>query len=131
MKDACAYAGAKGVFLTIENHGYLTETADDLFRLLDGVSSDWLGINLDTGNFHGDPYEHMARAAPRAITCQVKTMLRDPETGKPAQADFARIARILRDARYRGYLALEYEGNDPHHEVPVYIKKLQDAVRSA
>jgi sugar phosphate isomerase/epimerase len=130
MKEACAYAGSKGIFLTIENHGYLTETADDLMKLLDGVSSEWLGINLDTGNFHGDPYENIAHAAPHAVTCQIKTMIRKPNSEEREPADLARIIQILRDARYRGYLALEYEGNKPHEEVPVYIQKLQALTRT-
>jgi len=129
MKNACAYAGSKGIFLAIENHGYLTETADDLLRLLDAVGSDWLGINLDTGNFRGDPYANIAKAAPRAVTCQVKTMVHNPATNQREPADFARIVQILRGAGYRGYLTLEYEGDDPHREVPIYIRKLQALAR--
>ena len=125
MKEACAYAASKGIFLAIENHGYMTETADDVLRLLDAVGNDWLGINLDTGNFHGDPYANIAKAAPRAVTCQVKTLVRKPDSTEREPADFARIIRILRGAGYRGYLALEYEGKDPHREVPIYIRKLQ------
>lgn len=124
-KRACEYAGSKGVFLAIEDHGFMTETADDLLRLLDAVQSDWLGINLDTGNFSGDPYAEIAKAAPRAIVCQVKALVRKPGSSQQEPADFARIFRILRDAGYRGYVTLEYEGNDPHREVPQYIRKLQ------
>ncbi len=128
MKRACAYAGGHGIFLAIENHGYMTETADDVLRILDAVKSDWLGLNLDTGNFPDDAYGGIAKLAPRAVTCQVKVMLHDK--GKAQPADFGRIAGILRDARYRGYLALEYEGRDPHKEVPMYIEKLKKAVRN-
>ena len=41
-------------------------------------------------------------------------------------ADFARIFKILREAQYRGYVTLEYEGRDPHKEVPMYIAKLRE-----
>jgi len=125
MKQASEYAASKGIFLAIENHGYLTETADDLLRLIDAVGNDWLGINLDTGNFHGDPYANIVKAAPHAITCQIKTLVRKTGSDKREPADFARIVQILRNAKYRGYLTLEYEGGDPHNQVPIYISKLQ------
>jgi sugar phosphate isomerase/epimerase len=129
MKRTTEYAASRGIFLTIENHGYLTETADDLLRLLDAVDNEWLGINLDTGNFREDPYGQIARAAPRSLTCQVKAMVRGP-SGEQEPADFPRIVRILREARYRGYLALEYEGPDPHAQVPVCLQKLREAIQA-
>ncbi len=124
MKEASDYAASRGIFLSIENHGFLTERADDLLRLLDAVDNPWLGINLDTGNFHADPYGDMAKAAPRAVTCQVKTLVR-AAAGGTEPADFARIIDILRAARYRGYVALEYEGDKPHEEVPMYLDRLK------
>ena len=128
-KEACAYAASKGIFLAIENHGYLTETADDVLRLLEGVGSEWFGINLDTGNFHGDPLANIAKAAPHAVTCQVKTMVRKGSSKEREPADLARIVAVLREGGYRGYLTLEYEGKDPHREVPMYLRKLQELAR--
>jgi len=129
MKRCCDYAGSRGVFLAIENHGYLTETADDVLRLVDGVDHEWFGINLDTGNFRANPYENMAKAAPKAITVQVKVEVRTP-AGKE-QADFGRIVGILRDVNYRGYVALEYEAKeDPMAAVPAYLEKLRDAIQA-
>lgn len=130
MKEASSYAASKGVFLAIENHGFLTETADDLLKLLEAVDNDWLGINLDTGNFHGEPYANIARAAPYAVTCQIKTKVRKPGgQGGRESADYARIVNILREADYRGYLTLEYEGSDPHVEVPIHLQRLQRLAR--
>jgi hydroxypyruvate isomerase len=48
---------------------------------------------------------------------------------KKAPADYARIFQILRQAKYRGYVALEYEGPDPRTVVPVEIRKMQAAAR--
>ena len=127
MKKACEYAGSKGVFLAIENHGYLTETADAVIKILDGVKHDWLGINLDTGNFVDKPYENIAKAAPHAIICQFKTEVVRSDGAKGREpADFARIFKIIREAGYRGYVTLEYEGADPHKEVPIYLAKMQE-----
>ena len=125
MREATDYAGSKGIFLAIENHGYLTETADDLLKLLEAVDHEWLGINLDTGNFHSDAYGNIAKAAPHAVTCQVKTMVRKDGSKDREPADFARIIDILRDAKYRGYITLEYEGANPVQEVPKYMRELR------
>ncbi len=125
IRTACDYAGSRGIFLAIENHGYLTETADDCLRILEGVDHPWFGMNLDTGNFVGEPYGQIARMAPHAVVCQLKAMVRDSSTGKRVEADHERIFSILKDAGYRGYVALEYEGSNPHESAPPIVKKLQ------
>ncbi|MEZ5301205.1 MAG: hypothetical protein R3F11_11210 [Verrucomicrobiales bacterium] len=44
-------------------------------------------------------------------------------------ADYKRIAQILRDANYQGYVALEYEAaGDPWKAVPDELAKLRDAL---
>lgn len=128
IKVVCDYAGERGVFLGIENHGYLTERAEDVLRIVDKVKHPWLGINLDTGNFVEKPYENIALAAPKSITCQVKVEVRTGEGNKREPADIDRIVDILRKADYRGYLVLEYEGKDePKTEIPKWIDKLRKA----
>jgi len=38
--------------------------------------------------------------------------------------------QILRDANYRGYVALEYEEKrDPHEAVPEYLERLRAAIQ--
>lgn len=131
MKTCCDYAGERGTFLAVENHGYLTETADNLLRFVEAVNHEWFGVNLDTGNFRSDPYECMAKAAPKAINVQVKIQVVAPDGKGRVDADFERVVRILRGVNYRGYLALEYEGDeDPMTGVPKAIEKLRAAVAS-
>jgi sugar phosphate isomerase/epimerase len=131
LKEVCDYAGSRGVFLGIENHGYLVETADDVLKVLDAVDHAWLGVNLDTGNWDDRPYENIAQLAPKAITVQVKTEV-PKEAGKQhgrEPADLERIIQILRDAHYRGYVALEYEEKrDPYEAVPEYLQRLRAAI---
>lgn len=131
MKAACDYAGSRGVFLAIENHGYLTDTAEALLHIVENVDHEWLGVNLDTGNFREKPYEHMAAVAPLAVTVQVKIHVRQPDGSGVEDADFDRIAGILRAANYCGYAALEYEGKeDPMTAVPVYLDRLRKALKA-
>jgi sugar phosphate isomerase/epimerase len=109
LQECCEYAGTKGVFLGLENHGGIVAEADDLLDIVRAVNSPWFGINLDTGNFHtDDPYGDLARCAPYSVNVQVKTEIQ--KRGQPKQAaDLARLVQIVRDARYQGYVALEYE----------------------
>jgi sugar phosphate isomerase/epimerase len=59
---------------------------------------------------------------------QVKVVVSGPD-GKKKETDFKRIAKILRDAHYRGYVVLEYEekGN-PREECPKYLEQLREAL---
>ena len=128
LKEVSEYAGKKGVLLAIENHGGITSTADQLLALVKGVNSPWLGVNLDTGNFHTDVYASLEKAAPYAVAVQVKVHVRE---GKKAaeEADFKRIAAILKSAGYRGYVALEYEAKeDALKAIPRHLDKLREAL---
>ena len=93
------------------------------------VSSPWFGVNLDTGNFHSDDvYGDLAKAAPYALNVQVKVVVSGPGRKDPKPADFSRLAKILRDAGYRGYVVLEYEEKgDPRVECPKYLEQLRGA----
>src|SRR5262245_28402747 len=74
IHECCEHAGQFGVFLALENHGGITATPEQMLELVRAVKSDWFGVNLDTGNFHGaDPYAELARLAPYAVTVQLKT----------------------------------------------------------
>lgn len=123
---ACEHAATRGIILALENHGGIVSTADQLLAIVRDVKSDWFGVNLDTGNFHGpDPYADLARVAPYAVVVQIKAEI---STGKgPKQeADLARLIKILRDAHYRGFVALEYEADDdPRQAVPKYLAQLK------
>ena len=62
-----------------------------MLRLIQDVKSPWFGVNLDTGNFHGeDPYDDLAKIAPYAINVQVKVVVSGLD-GKRMPADFKRL----------------------------------------
>lgn len=129
LRECADYAGTQGVYLGIENHGYLTTSGDTLMQVAESVNHEWLGINLDTGNFDSNPYENIARALPRAVNVQLKLDVAGDKPKSKVPADFARIFRILRDGGYRGYVALEYEGKeDPYTGVPKFIDDVRNAI---
>ena len=128
IEECCDYAGQHGVFLALENHGGLTATAAGMLKLVQAVQSPWFGVNLDTGNFHSEnPYGELAQLAPYALNVQIKVVMR-PANGQAEPADFSRLAAMLREAGYRGYIVLEFEeAGDPREECPVYFEKLRGA----
>jgi sugar phosphate isomerase/epimerase len=128
MEEACDFAGRHGVFLALENHGGLTTEVESMLGLIRDVKSPWFGVNLDTGNFHSaDPYADLAKIAPYTLNVQVKVVMQDAG-GKNVPADFKRLAQILTDAGYRGYIVLEYEEKeDPRVACPRYLDELRAA----
>jgi sugar phosphate isomerase/epimerase len=124
------YAKDRGVILALENHGGgVTVTADQLLRISRAVKGENFGVNLDTGNFHGeDPYAELAQAAPYAVNVQVKTEIR--RKGKTKEpADLEKVIGILRSAKYSGYIVLEYTADeDPQTAVPRYINQLRSLI---
>jgi sugar phosphate isomerase/epimerase len=124
------YAAKKGVMLALENHGGITATPDQLLKLVKAVDSPYFGVNLDTGNFHtADPYGDLARLAPYAVNVQVKTEIKKAGAKSKQDADLARFVKILRDARYSGYVVLEYEAAaDPLTSIPKHIETLRKLI---
>lgn len=127
LEECAEVAGRHGIILGIENHGGMVAEAADLIDIVRTVKSPWVGINLDTGNFNtDDPYADLARCAPWAVNVQFKGKI-TRRGGKPETADFARTFKILRDANYQGWVALEYElPEDPHVRVPELLKQMRE-----
>ncbi len=86
-------------------------------------------MNLDTGNFRSaDPYADLAKLAPYAVNVQVKTEIQR-QGKKKEEADLGRLIDILKHAKYRGYVALEYEAaEDPLVAIPRHIAQLKTLV---
>lgn len=131
LKESCDYSGTRGVYLAIENHGYLTESAQDVLRIVEGVGHEWLGVNLDSGNFKRRPYDNMEQLAPHAVNVQLKTdVVQDDGNGR-LPGDYGRIFGILKRAGYRGYVALEYEGEeDPNTGFPKFLERVRQAAQT-
>jgi sugar phosphate isomerase/epimerase len=116
-----------GVLLALENHWGLARTPEGLLRILNSITSPWLGGLMDTGNFLEDPYAKLAQIAPKTVYVQAKTY---PGGGEwyTLDLDYKRIAKMLRDAGYTGYISLEMEGKeDPDKAVPKSVAMLRKA----
>jgi sugar phosphate isomerase/epimerase len=129
FEEACDYAGKFGIYLALENHGGITATPEQVLAIVKAVKSPWFGINFDTGNFHTeDPYADLVKIAPYAVVSQIKTEIH--RQGKMAEeADLGKLLDILRQAKFRGYVALEYEAaEDAKVAVPRTLAALRKLV---
>lgn len=126
IKEVLDYAGQRGILIGLENHGGITARVEDHLAICDAVGDHpWFGINLDTGNYRTNAYEELAMAAPRAVNVQVKAeVTRNDGTTEPT--DYARIRDILVEAGYKGWVALEYEEENPETEIPKHVQQLQE-----
>jgi sugar phosphate isomerase/epimerase len=126
LQECADYAGKHGIFLGIENHGGIVAEPSALLEIIHAVQSKWVGINLDSANFHtDDPYADFARCAEFAVNVQIKTEVH-PRNQATQPADFKRYTKILREAHYQGYVALEYEAaEDPRTAVPRALSELK------
>jgi L-ribulose-5-phosphate 3-epimerase len=100
-----------GVTLGLENHWGLGRTADGVERIVDAIKSPWLQVTLDTGNFLENQYEQLTKLAAKTVLLQAKTYF-GGGTWYTLDIDYERVAKIMRAAKYRGYISLEFEGKD-------------------
>lgn len=126
-QECLEYAGRKGVFLGLENHGGIVAEPDNLVAMVRAAKSPWAGINFDSGNFHTeDPYADLAKIAPYAINVQLKMEMKRKGAAGAEAADVPRLLKILREANYQGWFTLEYEVKaDPFTEVPKILDMLR------
>ncbi len=129
FKEAVKVAEEYDVKLAMENH--IDYTADECVWLLDEVDSPYLGLNFDTGNFLrllDDPVEGARKLADRVLATHIKDL--KPVKGLNATewyffsstpvgdglVDNQKLAQILYDADYQGFLAVETDSLHPDYE---------------
>ena len=112
--EKCLPAAEKcGVILALENHWGLARTPDGLLKIVNAISSPWLQVLLDTGNFLEEPYDKIERCAPQAVYMHAKTYY-GGGLWYSLELDYDRIAKIMREHNFHGYVSLEFEGNEDY-----------------
>ena len=115
-----------GVVLGLENHWGLGISAKNVKRIIDEINSPWLRATLDTGNFLEDRDNQIQTLAPYACLVQAKTYY-GGGVWYSLDIDYNKIGKVMRDSNYKGYISLEFEGNeDPDTAVPKSLKVLRD-----
>ena len=116
-----------GVVLGLENHWGLGRTAEGVKRIVDAIDNPWLQVTLDTGNFLERREEQLELLAPYTCLMQAKTYFGG---GKwyTLDIDYPKIGKMMRDLNYRGYISLEFEGNEsPGTAIPKSLELLREA----
>jgi len=133
MGEVASIGQAAGVVMALENHG--KTTAEQVLALLADVDSPYLKLTLDTGNFPPtsqvgpNTYQAIAQAAPHASIVHAKFFSVGAD-GRDADFDWGKIHTILADAGFRGFLSVEYEGEDADEpavmrRIAPYLKTLR------
>jgi L-ribulose-5-phosphate 3-epimerase len=128
MGECLQYAEKAGIVLALENHWGLSSNIDYLLRMYNALkSSPSMGLNVDTGNFVGEPYAGLEKLAPFATIVQAKTYY-GGGTFYDKEMDYTRIGKIFEKAGYKGFVSLEMEGKeDPVISVPKSLELLRKA----
>ncbi len=133
VKEVVRMGRRHGIVMAMENHG--GTTADQLLALQRDVQDEFFKFTLDTGNFPPtsqvgpETYTSIERCASLAAIVHAKFFNVLPD-GRDRDFDWTRIRTILDKVGFRGFLSVEYEGDDPD-EVAVlrriagYLKTLR------
>jgi L-ribulose-5-phosphate 3-epimerase len=85
-------------------------------------------MTLDTGNFLEDSYPQMEQMASSSVPLALVQAKTYYGGGRwyALELDYSRIAGILKKHNYRGWISLEFEGNDdPATGVPKSLELLR------
>ena len=120
LRRCVKYAEENGVVIALENHGGITARADSVIRIIEGVDSPWLRVNLDLGNYRESTYEDIAKTVPYAVHIHGKVSI-----SENIRVDYEKVKRILEDEGYNGFISIEYEEKeDPKKGVREFARYL-------
>lgn len=147
FRQAAPLAEQAGVKMAVENH--IDFTGDEMVELIEAVGSPNFGINFDTGNFLrllDDPIKGMQKLAKYTYATHIKDLKVNPDAAPDdwyffssvpvgdGLIDNVALARMLKDANYQGFLAVETDflhpeyGNDEHAAIRKSVSGLRRIV---
>ncbi len=128
FSEAVKEAEKYGIKLADENH--IDFDSDEMLTLINNVNSPFFGINFDTGNFMrvlDDPVQGMEKLAKHVYATHIKDL--KPQKGAAVNdwfffsstpigdgfVDNQKLAQILKDNGYEGFLAVEIDFLHPDY----------------
>ncbi len=114
------YGAQRKIAVIVENHGGLSSNGEWLAGVMKKVNLRNVGTLPDFGNFglgedqEYDRYKGVAEMMPFAKAVSAKSYGFD-DAGNETTIDYPRMMKIVKDAGYRSFLGIEYEG-DKHSE---------------
>jgi len=128
FSEAVKVAASHNIKLADENH--IDFTADEMLSLIKAVNSPYFGINFDTGNFMrvlDDPIKGMQKLAKHTFSTHVKDLKPNRQAAVDdwfffsstpvgdGLEDNQKLAQLLQDAGYQGFLAVEIDFLHPDY----------------
>lgn len=112
------YGKEKGIHILVENHGGLSSNGSWLAGVMKMVDDDYVGTLPDFGNFiidrqtgeEYDRYKGVKELMPYAKGVSAKSHEFDGN-GHEKNSDYFKLMKIVKDSGYKGYVGIEYEGN--------------------
>lgn len=133
LSELATFAQAYNISVIVENHGGYSSNGQWLAGVMAQVGLANCGTLPDFGNFcirrtrpeantpeawaktvceeEYDRYQGTEELMPYAKGVSAKSHVFDAE-GNEAQTDYRRMLQIVKDADYRGYIGIEYEGSE-------------------
>ena len=136
------YGKKAGINIIVENHGGYTSDGDWLLATIKKVNMKNVGILPDFGNFcvkrdsgqvwggkcieEYDKYKAVKEWMPYVKGVSAKSINFD-ENGNCVETDYNRMMKIVKDAGFKGYVGIEYEGDQFSEEEG--IKKTKELLQ--
>jgi len=128
IAECIPIAEKNGVVLGLENHWGLGLTSKGVMKIVNAINSPWLSVTLDTGNFFDNREEQLKELAPHTCLIQAKTYYGGAKwpAFNEINIDYPAIGELMRSNNYKGYISLEFEGNeDANIAVPQSLELLR------
>ncbi len=128
-----AYAAKARINVIVENHGGLSSDGQWLSDVMKSVGMKNVGTLPDFGNFYEyDRYQGTQDMMPFAKGVSAKSHDFGADGGETTK-DYARLLKIVKEAGYRGFIGIEYEGSrlDEYEGIKAtkaLLEKLRDQV---
>ncbi len=109
------YGDKRGINVIVENHGGLSSNGKWLATVIKNVNHARCGTLPDFGNFRlkgdewYDRYQGVRELMPFAKAVSAKSHDFD-DKGNETKTDYLKMMKIVKAARYRGWVGVEYEG---------------------
>lgn len=106
------YGKKANINVVVENHGGISSHGDWLSSVLKAVGKKNCGSLPDFGNFYEyDRYKGVEELMPFAKGVSAKANVFDAN-GNERNIDYVRMMDIVKKAKYKGYIGIEYEGTE-------------------
>ncbi len=110
LRRIARVSDAYDINVIVENHGGLSSDGAWLADVMKRADHPRVGTLPDFGNFYDyDRYQGVTDLMPFAKAVSAKTHDFD-ESGNETKSDYKRMLQIVKDAGYRGWVGIEYEG---------------------